>query len=714
MRTQLRKYPLFATPGALFNANVAKRRVRHGVLTVLFCASTCGWVMSQNAPAVHTLGSPDHRLQIQFATIRGGQAVDSSGALVYNVKYDGKQIVDDSRLSLELEGQPWLGLDVQIRQDTRASGLDDYTLLAGKTSHVHDPYNGVTLTVTEPNAPARTMIVEARAYNSAVAFRYIVPQQAALSSYRLKQEHTEFSISKDAPSWALYLPNFQSAYESEYLPLNVSAFNDQGGVPNHALIGLPLLMHVPGAAWMAIMDAGIEGDAKMYLTNPTDRSAAGARTRLESVLSPRVDDSGLAIIAALPHPSAWHVLLVGDEPGRLMESNVVEDLNPPVAIKDTSWIHPGKTSWNWWNGDVGPDDKPDDTAPVARYSPLTTEKMKYYIDFSAQSGFPYALMDAGWSLVDKSLPSVQGGGQSDITKMNGDVDVPALVQYGAPKGVRLWIWIHHQATAAQMDTAFPLYEKWGVAGVKIDFIQRDDQQGIEFYYKVAKSAADHHLLVDFHGATPPWGLDRTYPNVLGYEAIMGMEYSKWSGRDNPIHRTTTALTRLLSGPMDYTPGGFRNATLDQFIARGRFPMVLGTRAQQLALYVIDFVGIQMVSDAPSAYAGQASFQFIKDVPVTWDETRVVNGFPAKYVTIARRNGQDWYLGSITNWDARDVSVPLAFLGDGQYTAEIYQDGTDANQNPQHVSIEKKKVRQGDTLTLHLAEGGGCAVRFMRK
>ncbi len=698
----------------MFDNKVAKGRVQRAILALLLFVSTSGCVMAQTAPAATTLTSPDHRLQIQFATVSGGQPTDASGALVYNVKYDGKPIVDDSGLSLELEGQPPLGLDVHVTQATPGSGIDDYTLLAGKASHVHDPYNSLTLTVTEPNAPARTMVMEARAYNSAVAFRYVVPQQAALSSYRLKQEHTEFSISKDAPSWALYLPNFQSAYESEYLHLNVSAFNDQGGVPNHALIGLPLLMHVPGAAWMAIMDAGIEGDAKMYLTNPTDRSKAGARTRLESVLSPRVDDSGLAITGTLPHQSAWHVLLVGDEPGRLLESNVVEDLNPPVAIKDTSWIHPGKTSWNWWNGDVGPDDKPDDTAPRPRYSPMTTDKMKYYVDFSAQSGFPYAVMDAGWSLVDRSLPNVQGGGQSDITKMNGHVDIPALVQYGAPRGVRLWIWIHHQPTVAQMDTAFPLYEKWGVAGVKIDFIQRDDQQGIEFYYKVAKLAAEHHLLVDFHGATPPWGLDRTYPNVLGYEAIMGMEYSKWSGRDNPVHRTTTAFTRLLTGPMDYTPGGFRNATLDQFIARGRFPMVLGTRAQQLALYVIDFVGIQMVSDAPSAYAGQPAFQFIRDVPVTWDETRVVNGFPAKYVTIARRNGKDWYLGSITNWDARDLNVPLSFLGDGQYTAEIYQDGTDANQNPQHVSIEKKKVRQGDTLTLHLAQGGGCAIRFVRK
>jgi alpha-glucosidase len=696
------------------NEAIGKRAgpvIARAVAGLLFFTTISVCVTAQTVPP--TITSPDRRLEIQFSTIRDNQPTTASGALVYSVKYTGKPLVNDSGLSLDLEGQPPLGADVHLAETTPSSGVDDYSMIAGKTSHVHDAYNSATLTLTEPNAPARSMTVEARAYNGAVAFRYVIPQQPALSSYRLKQEHTEFSIGKDAPSWALYLPNFQSAYESEYIHLNVSAFNDQGGVPNHALIGLPLLTHVPGVAWMAIMEAGLEGDAKMYLTNPSDRAKAGSRTRLESVLSPRLDNSGLAIIGALPHQSAWHVLLVGEEPGRLIESNVIEDLNRPVAIKDTSWIHAGKSSWNWWSGDIGPDDKPDGATARPGFSPMTTDKMKYYVDFAAQSGFPYALVDAGWSL-QTNAPRVQGGGSSDITQMNGRVDIPELVKYGAPKGVKIWIWIHYKPASEQMDTAFPLYEKWGVAGVKIDFIQRDDQQGIEFYYKAAQVAAEHHLQVDFHGATPPWGLDRTYPNVLGYEAIMGMEYSKWSGRDNPIHRTTLPFTRLLAGPMDYTPGGFRNATLDKFVARGRFPMVLGTRAQQLALYVVDYVPFQMVSDAPSAYANQPAFQFIKDVPAAWDDTRVLNGFPAKYVTVARRKGRDWYLGSITNWDARDVNVPLNFLGDGQYTAEIYQDASDANENAEHVSAEKKTLRQNDRLTLHLASGGGCAIRFVRK
>ncbi|HEX4021546.1 MAG TPA: glycoside hydrolase family 97 protein [Acidobacteriaceae bacterium] len=657
--------------------------------TVLFSLAASACLLAQSAPGSFTLTSPDHRLQVQFATVYGGKPNTESGALVYSMTYDDKPLVEDSALRLKFAGQLPLGGDVHLAKATSGTGVDDYAVLAGKTSHVHDAYNSAMITLTEPNASARTMMVEARAYNGAIAFRYVIPQQTGLSDFRLEREHTEFHISKDASTWALELPNFRSMYESEYIHLPISAFSNQGGVDSRFLIGLPLLMHVPGVAWMAITEADLEGNGAMYLTNSSD--GWGGRSFV-SELAPRFDDPRLAVVSTLPHHSAWRVFLVGDEPGRLIESNVIDDLNPPVAIADTSWIHPGKASWDWWSGDIGADGKPA----------FTTETMKYYVDFAAQSGFPYMLVDAGWSL------------DNDITKLRGNVDVPAVVQYAASKGVKIWIWMSYEPTAAQMDTAFPLFEKWGVAGVKIDFISRDDQQGIAFYYRAAHEAAAHHLMVDFHGATKPWGLDRMYPNVLGYEAVLGMEQSKAGTRDNPLHRTTIPFTRMLTGPMDYTPGGFDNVTEDEFIPRSVHPMVMGTRAQQLALYVIYRAPIQMVSDTPANYAHQPAFQFIRDVPVTWDETRVLNGFPGESVTIARRSGQDWYLGSITNWTARDVNLPLNFLGNGRYTAEIYKDAADADQNPKHVLIEKKTVQGTDTLRVHLASGGGCAIRFVRK
>ena len=219
-------------------------------------------------------------------------------------------------------------------------------------------------------------------------------------------------------------------------------------------------------------------------------------------------------------------------------------------------------------------------------------------------------------------------------------------------------------------------------------------------------------MVDFHGATQPWGIQRTFPNVLDYEAVLGLENNKAGRRDGPVNRTTFPFTRMLSGPMDYTPGGFDNVTPEAFVARDKSPMVMGTRAQQLALYVVFEAPLAMVSDAPSAYLNQPSFHFIREVPTSWDQTQVLNGEPGEFVTIARRHGDDWYLGSITNWTPRDIHVPLNFLGSGKYIAEVYGDAADAAENPKHVALRRQSVGKGDTLTLHLASGGGCAIRLV--
>jgi alpha-glucosidase len=373
-----------------------------------------------------------------------------------------------------------------------------------------------------------------------------------------------------------------------------------------------------------------------------------------------------------------------------MESNIISDLNPPNRLQDTSWIHTGKASWNWWAGDIGPDGK----------SAYTTKNMEYYVDFAAQAGFPYMLLDAGWA------------DGRDITKLRGNVDVPELVRYAAAKNVKVWIWLYSTSVMDQMKEAFLLFEKWGVAGVKIDFINRDDQDGIKFYYDVAREASEHHLMVDFHGASKPWGIERTYPNVLSYEAVLGAENNKVARRDSPVDRTVFPFTRMVAGPLDYTPGGFNNVTENDFIGRDQSPMVMGTRAQQLALYVVFQTPFQMVSDSPQAYANQPSFQFIRDVPAQWDSMHVLNGEPGEFVTIARSHGNEWYLGSITNWTPRDLHVPLNFLGTGRYTAEIYQDAADAATHPKDVIIRKQIVHKDEELTLHLAPGGGCAIRFV--
>jgi alpha-glucosidase len=634
-----------------------------------------------------SLRSPDGRLVISFEIAGNAQSSQGAGQLTYSVTFAGKSLVNASPLSLELLGARPLGSDVRIENASRSSEDSSYRLVTGKARDVRDHYNALRIDTAEAGGLGRKLSIEARAYDDAVAFRYVVPEQRPIRDFQLKKETTEFRISKDATSYALMLPNYRSMYESEFVKLPISAFANQGGVSSTVLLGLPLLMEVPGAGWMAITEADLRDYSSMYLVNA---GGSWSSHGFESRLAPNEENPDVIVSGTLPHHSAWRLLLVGTEPAQLINSNVITSLNPPSAISDASWIHAGRASWDWWSGSINADGKPA----------FTTETMKYYVDFAAKSGFEYMLVDAGWSA------------RNDITKMNGKVDIPELVRYATPKHVKIWIWLHYRGVDAQMEEAFPLYEKWGVAGLKIDFVSRDDQKGINFYYRAAEEAAKHHLMLDFHGATKPTGLERTYPNVLGYEAVLGMEQSKGGTRDNPNNRVTLPFTRMLAGPMDYTPGGFENVTRDAFAARSVRPMVMGTRAHQLAMYAIYLAPFQMVSDTPKAYEDQPAFDFIKSAPATWDETKALDGRPGEYITVARRSGTEWFLGSMSNWNPRELDIPLEFLGTGKYSAEIYEDADDAATYPKGVRIEKKVVERSDRLHAKLAPGGGYAVRFV--
>jgi len=631
--------------------------------------------------------SPDKKLLIHFQTGNEDNKAGKEQQLYYSVAYNGKWLLKPSALSLDLKNYAPLGAAVQMVNVQYGATDETYHLLVGKASEVRNQYNAAALELEETAAPKRKLIIEARAYNDAVAFRYVVPEQESTrDSFQLKNEYTEFHFSTDATAYAQVLPHYKSMYESEYLKLPVSAFSNQGGVKSSILIGLPMMAEVPGAGWLAIAEADLQGYSSMYLTNP----AGGWNGHtMESRLSPRIDSSGMAVIGKGAFHSAWRIIMAGDQPGKLVESNAVMSFSPAVTITDTKWIKAGKASWDWWSGSLGIDGKPA----------FTTGNMKYYIDFAAKSGLEYMLVDAGWS-------------DADITKMNGKVDIPALVDYASTKNVKVWIWLYARAVDKQMEEAFALYEKWGVAGVKIDFIERDDQAGIEFYYRTAACAAKHHLMVDFHGSTKPFGLERTYPNVMNYEAVLGMEQSKGGTRDNPENHVMLAFTRMLTGPMDFTPGGFNNVTRESFLPRSNAPMVMGTRAHHTALYVIYQMPFGMVSDHPAAYEGQAEFEFIKKCPATWDEIKVLNGVPGEFVSIARRSGNEWYLGSITDWHSRKLSIPLSFLKAGKYTAEIYADAPDAGTNPKRTLISKQVVNNKTVLQAALATGGGYCVRLV--
>lgn len=647
-------------------------------IPILFLVATSLWAQT-NPPS---LVSPDGRLSVSFETTDANQ-------LVYEVSFQGKTVLEPSTLSLELQDQPPLGANVRIADVIRSTTDETYHLVTGKASEVRDHFNALRLQVEETAEPKRQLVIEARAYNDAIAFRYVVPEQPSIHDFNLTREKTEFRLAKDATTYSLVLPNYRSMYESEFIKLPASAFCNQGGVHSEVLIGCPMLLDLPGVAWMAITEADLRDYSSMYLVNP---SPTWQGHWFESRLAPQVENTNLCVSGKLPHHSAWRVLMIADDPCRFIESTVLTSLNPPSAIQDTSWIHAGKAAWDWWSGSLGADGKPA----------YCTDTMKYYVDFAAKSGFEYMLIDAGWFE------------RGDITKMNGRVDIPDVVNYAKSRNVRIWIWAGYNDLNRQMDDAFALYEKWGVAGVKTDFVERDDQEGIDFYYRSAEKAAQHHLLMDYHGATKPSGLERTWPNVLGYEAVAGMEQSKAGARDNPDHHVTLPFTRMLAGPMDYTPGAFDNVTREDFEPRMVHPMVMGTRAHQLAMYVVFQAASQMVADWPGNYEGQPAFQFIKDVPATWDETRALNGLPGEYVTVARRHGNEWFLGSMTGWQARQIEVPLDFLGRGDYEAQIYADAVDADHFPKNVAIRKAIVRRTTKLQIKLAPGGGYAARFVPK
>ncbi|HYH01397.1 MAG TPA: glycoside hydrolase family 97 protein [Terriglobales bacterium] len=667
---------LFGRLGSIYEMlGVAMHRNTFAVILLLLACALL--TQAQTAPV--TLNSPNG--EVEFRLDSGPAPTAAGSGLRYSVFYRGKPVIKESSLGLDLQGVPPLALE-QI-EAKNGTVNESYTVPAGKSNPVRNHYNWMQVDFMA-NPRERRVAVEVRAYDDGIAFRYVVPKQMWLTNARIKRELTQFTFAKDAVTYPLVLPGFISSYEEEYQRRMLT------GLPARWLVAMPLLAELPGTAWVGITEANIDNYAGMYLRHESGLT-------LTTQLAPRLDDPEVAVIAPAPFATPWRVIMLGDEPGRLIESNIVINLNPPSLIADTSWIKPGKTSWDWWSGSY---------AENVPFKPgMNTETLKHYIDFSADSGFPYALIDEGWAApVGKGRPS-------DLTRSAPAVDLSELLRHAKAKNVRLWLWAHWSSVDQQMDVAFPLFEKWGVAGVKIDFMDRDDQNMVGFYRRVLKKAAEHHLMINFHGAFKPDGVRRTYPNVVTREGVLGLEYSKWTGRITPVHNCTLPFTRMLAGPLDYTPGGFGNVTRENFVPRETQPMVMGTRAHQLAIYVVFESPLQMVTDYPERYRGQREFEFIKKVPTTWDETRVLAGKPMEFITMARRSGEDWFLGAMTDWNQRDIEVPLTFLAPGKYEAEIYSDAADADKQPTHTTIERRVVQPTDTLRLHLVTGGGAAIHL---
>jgi alpha-glucosidase len=657
-----------------------KRAVLAGIF--VFACGALTRAPAQSNGGVERLRSPGGGVEVVFM-------LETGGVPVYAVTYKRRTVVTWSSLGLELKQGGTLSRGVELEGVERRAHDAAYALAVGKASRARDRYNELAVSLRERGGGRRRLHLIFRAYDDGAAFRYVVPAQAGLERADVIEEKSEFRFPADFRCWAMQLKTFHSNYEQEFEPLSV------GRIKPGAIIGLPVTIQTDGGATVAIAEADLEDYAGMYL-----QGLEGAPNALVSRLSPHSNGDGLAVSGRAPLASPWRVLMVGDEPGRLVESTLILSLNDPPAFRDASWIRPGKAAWDWWSGQLA--------EGVAKPG-MNDATMKHYIDFASEFGLEYMLVDEGWYA--PHAPDSARDAPVDITKTVPEIDLPGLVRYARGRGVGLILWIHWKLARDQMDTAFPFYERLGVKGVKIDFMDRDDQEMVAFYHRVLRKAAEHHLVVDLHGAYKPTGLVRTYPNYLSQEGVLGAEYNKWSARVTATHNVTLPFTRMLAGPMDYTPAGFRNVTPSKFKPQDKGPLVMTTRAQQLAMYVVYESPLQMVADAPEAYRGQPGAEFLRVVPTSWDETRVLAGEIGKYVVVARRRGSMWYVGAMTNEEPREIRVPLSFLGRGTHTLVAFADGADAAHDPKQISGSTSIVSARDTLTLRLAPSGGYAARL---
>ncbi len=643
--------------------------------------------------------SPDGRLVVE-ASVKERMGPFASGErLYYAVQYKGAPVLLDSPFSLEFRGSQPFGEDVRIENVRQSSFNDTWQRVWGKRKQVRNQYNELRFDLVEQQEPNRKIGLVFRVYDDGVGLRYEIPEQPALSRFELAAEATGFHFAGDLTVWAADHGGYYSSQENEFLPHRLSRLDPK------KVYGLPLLAKAADDRWFVVTEADLTDWAGMYLAPVSD-----ARNMLMTSLSPRLDRPDVAVISQAPSISPWRVLMVGDRPGALIESDIVQNLNDPAEIENTSWIAPGKSAWDrWWSGSYAPE--------VDFEVGMNTETMKYFVDLAAEMGWEYQLVDWWWYGPPFAQDPVWGRANpdADITKVVPALDLPELVRYAGEKGVGILLWMHWKHAERQMEEAFPLYRKWGIKGVKIDFMDREDQEMVNFYHRTVKLAAENELLVDFHGAYKPTGWSRTYPNVITREGVLGNEYTKWSSRITPEHALTLPFTRGLLGEMDFTPGGFRHKTVENFRAVGNDapgPFVMGTRAYQLAMMVVYESALAVLCDSPYNYRiSPAGVDFLKIVPTTWDDTRVVNAQVSDYITVARRSGEEWSVGSMTDSTARSLKIPLSFLGEKKYRAEIWSDAYDAAEYPDRVMKSERIVTSGDVIEANMAPGGGQVIHL---
>ena len=661
------------------------------IAVVLFSCSAASAAPAPKAASATSVHSPDGTIVL---------TLHSNAPLGYSITVDGKPLLLRSRLGLELANDVSLGARPVVERVARRSVDTHWQDDFGKNRDVRDHFNELILTLQDSG---RTFAVVARAYNDGAAFRLTLPRQPGMDSFTVTRDATEFTFPGDERLWAGWNNaegaarpegGFIGSQEWRYLPSRLSALNPA------FKYGLPFLVQTP-AAYVAITESDLLDWSGMWLVpKPGDGNTLQAQlappipaqpwpsrspsatdgAAVNTAAAPTGEVQQGLVVATTPHNSPWRTFLIARKPYQLVESDLVENLATPSQLDDTSWIKPGMASWGtWW--------------PATGQNNLDT--LKQYIQFAADMDWPYQLSEIG----DKSI-------------------VSDLVSFAKERGVRVWLWFHFNdfIDSAVYTRDFPMYAKWGIAGLKIDFIDRDDQWAVKWYEDVARTAAENHLLIDFHGAFKPTGLERTWPNQITREGIQGNEYNKWSTKETPEHKATLLYTRGLAGPADFTPGGFLNRQPSQFQIVHANTEVQGTRSSELAMFLLIQSPFIVACDSPDHYRNadgsyQPGMDFLKALPTVWDKTRGLAGEVGKYIVEARRNGNKWYLAAVSNSEARQLSVSLGFLGKGAWKVTLWQDAPDSDVNAEHLVKVEKTVRSTDTLHLKLAPAGGMVAIF---
>ena len=634
------------------------------------------------------LKSPDGNIAFSFKI--------TEKAPVYQVTYKGKMLIENSALGLSFQAEENFAPDLNVLKPRFSEVDETYELIVGKAKSVRNHYREAVIPLTERSGAKRQIDLVVRTFNDGLAFRYEFPKQKNWSAYTLIEENSTFKVAGNPSVYTLFFEDYTHSHEGFYHILELSQ------VKPGVLMDLPALFEFPEKTYLAITEANLRDYAGMYLIKQDGV--------LKSQLSPLPGQTEIKVKATLPHRTPWRVMMISDRMGALIESNILTSLNETTKIKDLSWIKPGKTTFHWWNGDVTPD---------TTFAPgINFETNKYYIDFCARNNIDYhAVIGYGgiaWYKHDGTGYSTARLDSGVIRPVAG-LDMQQICDYAQQKGVGIHVWVHWKAIYPKLEENFAQFEKWGINGMMVDFMDRDDQEMVNIQEEILRSAARHKLYIQFHGTFKPTGLSRTYPNEFTREGTLNYEVNKWRNEGlSPDHDIIMPFTRLLAGATDYHLGGFRAVPESDFKTQYTRPLMVGTRCHMLAMYVVLESYLASLCDYPATYEGQPGFEFLKEVPTTWDETRVLDAEVGEHITMARRKGAEWYVGSLNNSEARSIKVSLDFLSSGNYTAEIYTDAPDVAQNPNHLARQFQTVSKADVLTLKMASGGGQVMRLLKQ